>query len=100
MKSAIVNSDNHVVKRTITSMPGGALPSGTDWNLFLTRLIYNLYTEKEKTKFKKTDTGDDDDSNQVGIGKIGGSSQKEYFLVNTIPYEITQSTEMRSMNQI
>ena len=63
------------MKRTIASTPGGALPSGTDWNLFLTHLIYNLYTEKEKTKSNKADIGDDDDGddgNQVGIGKIGG----------------------------
>jgi len=30
LKSAIINSDNHVVKKTIASMPGGALPSV--WN--------------------------------------------------------------------
>ena len=30
VKSAIINSDNHVVRRTIASMPGGAFLSGTD----------------------------------------------------------------------
>ena len=30
VKCAVINSDNHVVKRTITSMPGGVLPSGID----------------------------------------------------------------------
>ena len=53
VKCAVINSDNHVVKRTIASMPGGALPSGTDWNLFLTRLIYNLYIEKMGIQPKK-----------------------------------------------
>ena len=58
VKSTIINSDNHVVKRTIASMPGGALPSGTDWSIFFTRLIYNMYIEKEKMKPKKVDTDD------------------------------------------
>ena len=48
VKSAIINPDNHVVKRTIASMPSGIIPSGHDWNLFLTRLIYNLYREKRR----------------------------------------------------
>ena len=34
-------------------MPGGALPSGTDWNLFLNRLIYNLYVSKENPNLSK-----------------------------------------------
>ena len=53
VKCAIINSDNHVAKSTIASMPGGALPSGTNWSLFLTRLIYNLYAEKEEVKRAK-----------------------------------------------
>ena len=80
VKSAIINSDNHVVKRTIASMPGGALPSGTDWSLFLTRLIYNLYMEKEKIKPKKV-THDDDDGDV--IDEIGGSAAKK---VGPSPY--------------
>ena len=78
LKSAVINSDNHVVKKTISSMPGGALPSGTDWNLFLTRLIYNLYIEKEKMKPKKADVDDDNgDDNEAGIDEIGGSASKK-----------------------
>ena len=52
VKSAVINSDNNVVKKTIVSMPGGALPSGTDWDLFLTRLVYILYMAKEKGNLK------------------------------------------------
>lgn len=86
VKSSIINSDNLVVKRTIASMPGGALPSGTDWGLFLTRLIYNLYMEKEKMKPKKADTDDDKKAdtdndnnygNEAGIDEIGGSVAKK-----------------------
>ena len=78
MKSAIINSDNHVVKRTIASMPGGALPSGTDWSFFLTQLIYNLYMEKEKMKPKKADIDDDnDDIKEACIDEIGVSAAKK-----------------------
>ena len=100
VKSTIINSDNHVVKRTIASMPGGALPSGTDWSIFLTRLIYNMYIEKEKMKPKKVDTDDglisnlckeketkpekadideghNDNVNKAGVDEIGGSVAKK-----------------------
>mmetsp|Transcript_13729 Transcript_13729/g.19631 ORF Transcript_13729/g.19631 Transcript_13729/m.19631 type:complete len:441 (-) Transcript_13729:68-1390(-) len=80
IKSAVTNSDNHVVKSTIASMPGGALPSGTNWSLFLTRLIYNLHMEKEKMKAKKADADDDDDDNdddEAVIDEIGGSAAKK-----------------------
>ena len=59
-------------------MPGGALPSGTNWSLFLNQLVYNLYMEKEKMKPKKADTdNENDDGNEAGIDDIGGSVAKK-----------------------
>ena len=43
IKRSIINFENGIVKKTIASMPGGALPSGTDWELFVTRLVYYYY---------------------------------------------------------
>ena len=73
VKSGIINSDNHVVKKTIASMPGGALPSGTDWDLFLTRLVYNLYLAKEKLNVMTLTANDGD---ETGIDEVGGSAAK------------------------
>ena len=42
-KSTIVNFDNLAVKKSINRMPGKALPSGTDFNIFLRYLRYELY---------------------------------------------------------
>ena len=74
VKSAVINSDNNVVKKTIASMPGGALPSGTDWDLFLTRLVYNLYIVKEKGKTPKEKENDNDEAR---TDEMGGSAAKE-----------------------
>ena len=92
VKSVILNSDNHIVKKTIASMPGGALPSGTDWSLFLNRLMYNVYTEKEKMKPKKDDEDDDEDNNGIhSIVEIGGSAAKK---AGPSPY--TENTEEKT----
>lgn len=50
VKSSIINSDTHVFKKTISRILGAALPSGTDVNVFLVRLIYNFHSEKMKGK--------------------------------------------------
>ena len=42
-KSAIVNFDNLAVKKAINRMPGKALPSSADYNLFFQHLRYELY---------------------------------------------------------
>ena len=42
-KSAIINFDNLALKKAINRMPGKALPSGTDFNIFLQYLRYELY---------------------------------------------------------
>ena len=84
VKSAIINFDNNTVKRTISGMPGGALPSGTDFNLFLTRLVYNLYNEKvndKKTENEEIKTDNDEkndcDGDVDNTDEIGGSAAKK-----------------------
>jgi len=42
--------DNHAFKKAIAGMPGEILPSGTNFGLFLNRLIYELYLAKEGKK--------------------------------------------------
>jgi hypothetical protein len=42
-KSAITNFDNIAVKKAISWMPGKALPSGSNFSLFLERLKYELH---------------------------------------------------------
>ena len=42
-KSAIINFDSLAVKKAINRMPGKALPSGTDFSIFLQYLRYELY---------------------------------------------------------
>lgn len=49
VKREITGSINVAVKVSIAQMPGGPLPSGTDLELFLTRLMYELHTWKKKT---------------------------------------------------
>lgn len=52
IKRRILNVENIAAKKTIASIPDGALPSGTDWSLFVKRLIYNLcvnWSSKEST---------------------------------------------------
>ena len=42
-KSAIINVDKLSVKKSINRMTGKSLPSGTDFNIFLQYLRYELY---------------------------------------------------------
>merc|ERR1740139_1549451 len=72
VKRDIINVDNLAVKATILQMPGGALPSGTDLELFLTRLLYELH--KKKVNFMEIS----DDGEQEGEtgDDLGGSAAK------------------------
>ena len=54
-------------------MPGSAIPSGTDFGLFLIRLVYNFYIEKVKDKKSANDKNNDCDDD-AGINEIGGST--------------------------
>ena len=65
IKREVTGSDNIAIKAAITRMPGGALPSGTDLELFLVRMMYEVY-DRKKTKRGCDDVGDN----------IGGSSAK------------------------
>ena len=69
IKREITGSDNIAVKSAIASMPGGVLPSGTDLNLFLRRLMYALHGGK------KIKNGEEKESNVVVDG-VGGSAFK------------------------
>ena len=51
-KSAIINFDNLAVKKAINRMPGKALPSGTDFNIFLQYLRYELYLVRSSNSRK------------------------------------------------
>ena len=50
-------------------MPDGALPSGTDWSLFLNRLVFNLYSHKNNEKSDAATVDQD-------ISDVGGSVAK------------------------
>ena len=50
IKKDILNRDNNTVKKAIAKMPNGALPSGTDFSIFLDRVTYELYLVKEDEK--------------------------------------------------
>ena len=63
-KSAITNFDNIAVKKAISRMPGKALPSGSDFSLFLERLKYELHCVRSLSARNKAMV-------------IGGSAAKE-----------------------
>merc|ERR1740139_1010169 len=72
VKRDIINVDNLAVKATILQMPGGALPSGTDLELFLTRLLYELH--KKKVNFMEI-SEDGEQEGETG-DDLGGSAAK------------------------
>ena len=84
-RKEIRDRDNHAIKKAIARMPGGALPSGTDFGFFLDRVIYELYVAKEGPGAKPDDVdsdhkgadakGSDDEGNAEG-NDIGGSAAK------------------------
>ena len=65
-KSQIINIDNLAVRAAINRMPGKVLPSGTDFSLFLDRLLYELYIVQSTTARKE---------NQE-LDELGGSDAK------------------------
>ena len=50
LRREIWDRDNHAIKKAIARLLGSALPSGTDFSLFLNCLIYKLYVAKECAK--------------------------------------------------
>ena len=83
VRREIRDRDNHAIKKAIARMPGCALPSGTDFALFLDRVIYELYVAKEKERVKpynlddKVDNAEgSDDEDNAQDSDIGGSAAK------------------------
>ena len=70
IKKDILNRDNNTVKKAIAKMPNGALPSGTDFSLFLDRVTYELYLAKEDEK-KFTESQEDEVDDDAGIDDAG-----------------------------
>jgi len=91
VRREIQDRDNHAIKKAIARMPGRILSSGTDFSLFLDRVIYELYLAKEGAKQESVDDrggddkvnykgGDDECSNEggnIGGREIGGCIAKE-----------------------
>jgi hypothetical protein len=84
VRKEIRDRDNHAIKKAIARMPGGTLLSGTDFSLFLDRVIYELYVVKGGLVAKPDDgsdnegadaEGSDDEGNADG-DDIGGSAAK------------------------
>ena len=78
VKRDITGTDNVAVKAALARMPGGALPSGTDMELFLTRLMYEMYKTKKKknvlelSEDAEQDAGEADDDTGGSVAKASG----------------------------
>ena len=84
VRKEIRDRDNHAIKKVIARMPGGALPSGTDFSLFLDRVIYGLYIAKEAKEgpaatpndvdndHERADAKSSDDEGNAESNGIGG----------------------------
>ena len=70
LRKEILNRDNHAIKKAIAKMPGCALPSGTDFSVFLDRVVYELFLAKEGTKVgsEGNDNKDEDVEGSEGSG--------------------------------
>ena len=66
VRKKIRDRDNHGIKKAIARMSGGAMPSGTNFSIFLDRVIYELYVEKDGLV----------DEGTAEIDDIGGSVAK------------------------
>ena len=80
LRKDILNRDNIVVAKAIARMPNSALPSGTDFSLFLDHVVYELYLAKEAAKNKdneeeEKDSGGNDVADRADTD-VGGSATK------------------------
>ena len=92
-RKEIRDRDNHAIKKAIARMPGGALPSGTDFGKFLDRVIYELYVAKEGPDAKPDDVdsdhegadakGSDDEGNDIGWSATKAAGPSNYMLDDT-----------------
>ena len=72
VKRDITGTDNLAVKAALSKMPGGALPSGTDIELFLTRLMYEMYLSKKKNNDAEQEAGEAVDDSGGSVAKAAG----------------------------
>ena len=69
VKRDITGTENLAVKAALSKMPGGALPSGTDIELFLTRLMYEMYLSKKNNNDAEQEAGEALDDSGGSVAK-------------------------------
>ena len=72
VKRDITGMENLAVKAALSKMPGGALPSGTDIELFLTRLMYEMYLSKKKNNDAEQEACEAVDDSGGSVAKAAG----------------------------